>query len=476
MSVLSEPGSGPARHPASVVQHGSVAVSPGAAPGLYVHVPFCARVCPYCDFAVQTGGPRKRDAYVRSLLQEIRCWADREAAPTALAGSASGDASGDPSAVAGHVAEQSRWGAVQAFDSVYLGGGTPSSLALGALEEILAALRGALPVAADAELTLEANPEDINDDRLAAWRSLGVSRLSLGVQSFDAAVLDLLGRSHTPQQATAAIERSMAAGFDAVSLDLIFAVPGQTAASWESSLQRAVDLQPHHISCYELTVHQGTRFFRARRRGDFFEVSNDFKAEQFFLTHRFLAGAGYPAYEVSNFARRPEFRSRHNAKYWDHTAYLGLGPSAHSYDGEHRRWWNERRLVDWQSALDEAGSGVREEETLTAEQRVLEALALGLRTTAGVDLEHMAGRYGIDLRPGNATLVASLAGRGLLERGRGSRLVPTLEGLALADTLAGAFEIPTGPFEIPSGAFEVPARASATDPARSGAVPGADRP
>lgn len=403
-----------------------------AAPGLYVHVPFCARVCPYCDFAVQTGGPRKRDAYVRSLLQEILCWADREAAPAAAAGG------GD-----GHAVEASPWGAVQAFDTVYLGGGTPSSLTLDALGEILAALRGALPIAEDAELTLEANPEDISDHRLAAWRSLGVSRLSVGVQSFDAAALELLGRSHTPRQAIAAIERSMAAGFDTVSLDLIFAVPGQTAASWESSLRQAVELQPHHISCYELTVHQGTRFFRERRRGHFAEVSGDDKAEQFFLVHRFLAEAGYPAYEVSNFARRPEFRSLHNAKYWDHAAYLGLGPSAHSYDGKDKRWWNEPRLTDWQAALDASGSGVRDEETLTAEQGVLEALALGLRTTAGIDLEHMARRYGIDLRPGNAQLVASLTGCGLLESGEGGRLVPTLEGLALADTLAGAFEIPS---------------------------------
>lgn len=451
----------------------------GAAPGLYVHVPFCDRVCPYCDFAVQTGGPRQRDAYLRSLLQEIRCWADRGVGPTGSLGSAGGR---DPEAL--------RWEPGQAFDSVYLGGGTPSSLSLDALEQILAALRGGLPVAEDAELTLEANPEDISDHRLAAWRSLGVSRLSLGVQSFDPAALDLLGRSHTPRQAIAAIERSMAAGFDAVSLDLIFAVPGQTVASWEASLQRAVELRPHHISCYELTVHPGTRFFRARQRGGFLEVSDDHKAEQFFVTHRFLAAAGYPAYEVSNFARRPEFRSRHNAKYWDHTAYLGLGPSAHSYDGRHQRWWNEPRLIDWQSALDGAGSGVLEVETLTPEQRVLEALALGLRTTAGVDLEHMAGLYGIDLRPSNATLVESLAQRGLLEGGSGQRLVPTLEGLALADTLAAAFEIPTGADkastgadkvstradEVPSSAKRASARASGIDATWRGAVLGGNRP
>ncbi len=431
----------PAMLPASVPRHSAAALLPTPAPGLYIHVPFCARVCPYCDFAVQTGGPRKRQTYVQTLLGEIRWWGGGE----------------------------SGWRAAEPFDTLYLGGGTPSSLTADALEQILTAVRQALPMAVEVSITLEANPEEVDDASLAAWRSLGVSRLSLGVQSFDAAVLETLGRSHTPEQATEAVERSTAAGFEAVSLDLIFAVPGKARAMWESSLQRAVELRPHHISCYEFTVHQGTRFFRARQRGHFAEVADDDKAELFFFSHRFLADAGYPAYEVSNFARHPEFRSPHNAKYWSHAPYLGLGPSAHSFDGMHERWWNERRLIDWQNAVGEAGSGVSEAETLTAEQRVLEVLALGLRTTAGVDLEHIVGRYGVDLMPANADLIERLAKRGVIEGGTGARLVPTLDGMAIADTLAGAFEIPTVADEVPAGA-------SGIDAARRGAVLGRDRP
>ncbi len=434
---MSRSSGDPAGRPSSPSTSGSTAASrtaatpPNAAPGLYIHVPFCTRVCPYCDFAVQTGGPKKRQAYVQSLWGEIHGWGNGEgAAATAGAG-------GDSVAAAGP-----RWKVEQPFDTIYLGGGTPSSLSAAALEQILATVREVLSIDDDASITLEANPEDVDDASLDTWHRLGVSRLSLGVQSFDADGLTLLGRSHTPTQATAAIERSMSAGFR-VSVDLIFAVPDQSTASWSATLQRTVDLQPHHISCYELTVHERTRFYRARARGEFAEIADADKAAQFFVTHRFLADAGYPAYEVSNFARRPELRSRHNAKYWDHTPYLGLGPSAHSFDGDNKRWWNERRLSDWQTAVDAGGGATCEEETLRPEQLVLEALALGLRTTAGLDLERLEGRYGIDLRPANVALIDNLIGRGLLEGSAGSRLTPTLEGLAVADTLAATFTIPT---------------------------------
>ena len=434
------PSPGAVDHAASRPSLEPAAAPPPGAPGLYVHVPFCARVCPYCDFAVQTGGPRKRAAYVRSLLQEIRCCADR-----ATASAAPSDRAGSP------VAGEPQCRSARDFDTVYLGGGTPSSLSAAALKEILATVREVLSIDDHASITLEANPEDVDDESLGTWRRLGVTRLSLGVQSFDVAALELLGRSHTPEQATAAAERSIAAGFE-VSLDLIFAVPAQSPESWRATLRHAIELRPHHVSCYELTVHERTRFYRARVRGDFAEVRDDDKAEQFFLTHRLLADAGYPAYEVSNFARAPEYRSRHSAKYWDHTPYLGLGPSAHSFDGNNKRWWNERRLTDWQMALDQRVGATCEEETLTPEQLVLEALALGLRTTVGLDLERMEARYGIDLRLPNAALIESLIGRGLLDDNGGSRLTPTLEGLAMADTLAGAFTIPAaGPNPLRGG-------------------------
>jgi oxygen-independent coproporphyrinogen-3 oxidase len=378
-------------------------------------------VCPYCDFAVQTGGPAKRQGYLDTLRSEIDGWAARVADP----------APGGAAAFSGDLP----------FDTVYLGGGTPSALQPQALDGIVSRLRRRLPLSRNVEITLEANPEDVSDDNLAAWRAIGVTRVSLGVQSFDDAALTLLGRAHTGVRATDAVERALAAGLDAVSLDLIYAVPGQSPARWEQTLRRAVDLQPQHISCYELTVHERTRFFRQRERGELVEVCDDDKAEQFFRTHGFLADAGYPAYEVSNFAAAPEHRSRHNVKYWDHTPYLGLGPSAHSFDGRRERWWNDRRLVDWQSAIDDAGGPAYEVEALAAPQLALEALALGLRTTRGVDLEYVERRCGIDLAAANRELIDRLQRDRLLTRA-GSFLVPTLAGLAVADAVARAFDVP----------------------------------
>ncbi|MCH7826221.1 MAG: radical SAM family heme chaperone HemW [Acidobacteria bacterium] len=400
-------------------------------PGLYIHVPFCARVCPYCDFAVQTGGPKKRSAYVDALVQEMGAWGAR------VRGAATEP--GDP---AGLDANQSApsWTCKSSFDSVYIGGGTPSSLALGALETILAALFEALPIAADCTVSLETNPEDVTGANLAAWRDLGITRLSLGVQSFDDDALGLLGRTHTSVDAIGAVGAALEVGFDVVSLDLIYGVPGQSADGWRATLEQAVSLQPHHISCYELTVHEATRFFDARRRGELVEVADDAKADLFFATHRFLAAAGYPAYEVSNFARQPAYRSRHNRKYWDHSPYLGLGPSAHSFDGASARWWNERRLDGWAAVLDEGFLPIVDTESLSPEQLVLEELALKLRTTAGVDLAGIERRFGVELAGPNAEVVERLKETGLLESDT-ERLVPTLKGLAVADTLASSFEI-----------------------------------
>jgi oxygen-independent coproporphyrinogen-3 oxidase len=406
-----------------------------AGPGLYVHVPFCARVCPYCDFAVQTGGAAKRRDYLQALRHEIEGSAGEVAA--SLGGT---------------------------FDTVYVGGGTPSALPPDALEAILGTLRRCLPVAADAEVSLEANPEDVTSEHLAAWRRLGVSRLSIGVQSFFGPALVSLGRAHSAGQGGEAVRRAVEEGFDSVSLDLIFAVPGGGAEAWELSLQHAVNLQPHHISCYELTLHEGTPLFREHERGRFVDMTGDAKAEQFFFTHEFLADAGYAAYEVSSFARVPAHRSRHNRKYWRHVPYLGLGPSAHSFDGHDRRWWNERRLPDWSAALARGARPVAESETLAPQQLALEALALGLRTTDGVDLERVARRWRIDLLGGNAELIDRLIAEDLLRQGRGSILAPTLRGMAVADSLAAAFEIPApAPAATPAG--ERPAGDGAGAPA-----------
>jgi coproporphyrinogen III oxidase-like Fe-S oxidoreductase len=300
----------------------------------------------------------------------------------------------------------------------------------------------------DTRIFLEANPEDATLAALAAWRSLGVGILSLGIQSFDGANLAFLGRRHRPEEARAGVAAARSAGFDTVSLDLIFGLPGQTPAAWRHDLEEAARLGPDHVSCYQLTVHEGTRFGRLRDRGALAELPEPEQAELFALTHEVLGAAGYEGYEVSNFARAPEHRSRHNRKYWDHTPYLGLGPSAHSFDGR-RRWWNERRLADWQARLARGERPVAGSEELSAEQLALEALMLGLRTRAGIDLAGFRERYGFDLAGNNRDMIERLVGQGLLEPDP-ARLAPTVRGLAVADALARSFEIgPEPPTSVP---------------------------
>jgi oxygen-independent coproporphyrinogen-3 oxidase len=286
---------------------------------------------------------------------------------------------------------------------------------------------------------LEANPEDVTGESAAAWRSLGVSTLSLGVQSFDAAELALLGRRHTPADGRRAVELARQAGFPTVSIDLIYGLPGQEVAAWRRSLEQAVGLGPDHLSCYQLTVHEGTAFGRRRARGQLIELPGPAQAELFALTHSLLADAGYPAYEVSNFARGPEHRSRHNQKYWDHIPYLGLGPSAHSFDGR-RRWWNERQLYPWQTRVLAGERPVAGQEQLSRGQLALEALMLGLRTADGLDLALFGERHQVDLLATNARLIERLMAEGLLLVEFG-RLAPTLRGLAVADSLAASFEL-----------------------------------
>jgi putative oxygen-independent coproporphyrinogen III oxidase len=390
-----------------------------AAPGLYLHIPFCSAVCPYCDFSVLVGGIPARQRFVRHLLAEIAL-----AAPG--------------------------WSEPRPFDTAYLGGGTPSLLEIADLARIVAVCREQLQLTADAWIFLEANPEDVTADACAGWRDLGVRTLSLGVQSFNDDALGFLGRRHTAEQAQAAVEIALAAGFHSVSVDLIFGLPDQTVQAWGRDLETAVALGPEHVSCYQLTIHPRTGFGVRAARGQLSELPDEQQAGLFELTHRVLADAGLPAYEVSNFARSPGHQSRHNRKYWDHTPYLGLGPSAHSFAtagaSAGRRWWNERGTSRWEQQLAAGRRPVEGEETLGAQALATETLMLGLRTTAGVDLDGFADRYGVDLVAANEALVTVLEAEGRLAVRTGSegerRLVPTLAGLAVADGLAAAFAIP----------------------------------
>jgi oxygen-independent coproporphyrinogen-3 oxidase len=349
------------------------------------------------------------------------------------------------------------WSDPRPFDTVYFGGGTPSLLPSEDLGRVLEACRSHLMLATP-WVFLEANPEDVTPGACAGWRGLGVRTLSLGVQSFSDEALRFLGRRHGAEQARAAVGSALAAGFDTVSVDLIFGLPGQAPDAWRRDLETAVALAPGHLSCYQLTVHPRTRFGVSARRGQLSEMPEGEQAVLFELTHQLLADAGYHAYEVSNFARGREHESRHNRKYWDHTPYLGLGPSAHSLDVADagarpaaRRWWNELRTPRWENRVAAGERPVLAEESLGVKELATEAVMLGLRTTAGIDLGAFTGRYEVDLVAANEALVARLEAEGhLVVRAGpdgGRRLVPTASGLGVADGMAAAFDVP-----LPSGA------------------------
>ena len=415
---------------------------PGEPAGLYLHVPFCSAVCPYCDFAVQVGPPALREGFVDALLLEIALWGD--------------------------------WRAP--IDSVYFGGGTPSLLTPSQLGRLLDAVRTHLPVRDDAGVFLEANPEDVDAAALRAWRAAGVSTLSLGVQSFDDRELRFLGRRHDAARAREAVARSVSAGFECVSVDLLFGLPGQAADTLRASLASAVATRPAHLSCYQLTVHEGTAFGRRRARGRFTEMAEDEQAERHALVHDFLGARGWEAYEVSNFARAPRYRSRHNVKYWRHVPYLGLGPSAHSFDGA-RRWWNHRALAPYRAALRAGERPVAGGERLTRDELALEALMFGLRSVEGIDLEGFRRRFAVDLIARNRPLVEACRSAGHLRIARG-RLVPSASGLAVADALAARFEVDGAPHppraRPPRSATDTHAPSPASGSRRSGEASSAD--
>ncbi len=378
--------------------------------GLYLHIPFCSAICPYCDFAVRVGRREKRKRFVDTLLLEIASHAGSPFAPV---------------------------------DTVYFGGGTPSILEPGDLERLLFGVRRTFrpaPLPGGTRIYLEANPEDVEEASLETWRRLGVGTLSLGVQSFDDDELRFLGRRHDAAASRRAVELALAAGFESVSVDLIYGLPGQDAAAWRRDLEQAAALGPDHLSCYELEVHRRTTFGKRRARGELLELPDAEQAELFLITHRHLAAAGYDGYEVSNFARSPRHRSRHNAKYWRHAPYLGLGPSAHSFDGHRRRWWNQRLLARWERAVRSGDRPLEGSETLGDSDLALETIMLALRTAEGIDLARFEQRFGLDLVARNQARIERAIDGGLLRQEDG-RLVPTLEGLAVADGLAASFEV-----------------------------------
>lgn len=321
--------------------------------GLYFHIPFCKRICAYCDF-YKSADLRRMDEVLAAMHAEL------ERQRSYLSG--------------------------EAVRTRYFGGGTPSLCTPKQIGELLIHAAGLFDCTAAEETTLEANPDDLTGPYLDAMRRAGVDRLSIGIQSFDDACLRLMNRRHTAAEAAEAVKRARAAGFGNLTIDLIFGVPGYGGDSLRRTLDTALELRPEHISAYHLTVEPDTAFGRRAARGDFVPVGEQVSEEEFLLVHETLTEAGYEHYEVSNFAL-PGRRARHNAAYWHGEKYLGIGPAAHSYDGRERHW-NA-------SSLDRyLGGEAPECEVLSDRDRLNEYLLTRLRTAEGIDLGEAERLFG----------------------------------------------------------------------------------
>ena len=359
--------------------------------GLYVHIPFCRSRCVYCDFYSQTD------------FSPVPVWLEAVKREARL--------------------HKERFGS---FDSLYLGGGTPTTLTPFHLGDLVQFLFKEFPFQEDLEFTVEANPDDLSRDYVGFLKGLGVNRVSVGAQSLDDEELAFLRRRHSAEQAEKAVRRLKEAEFDVLSADLIYALPGRTEKDWLRTLQRALDLSLDHLSCYQLTFEAKSPLGALLRRGEVRKPGTETERRLFLATSSLLEQEGYLHYEISNFARQGR-QCRHNLKYWDGSPYLGLGPSAHSFDGR-TRWWNTRSIHRYMERVIGGRSPVSGKEILSEEKRSMEYLLLGFRTTLGVDVDKINNNNNLD------ALFKQLMESGLAVLKDG-RLVPTREGFLHADAL-----------------------------------------
>ncbi|MCK5572369.1 MAG: radical SAM family heme chaperone HemW, partial [Bacteroidetes bacterium] len=351
---------------------------------LYLHIPFCERKCNYCDF-YSVEAPSLMDRFLDALVSEMSLYSSHARGVS--------------------------------METIYLGGGTPSLMSVPALEKVLGHVRRTFQTTHDCEVTLEVNPGTVSREKLVGYRSLGVSRLSIGVQSFHDDELKFLSRIHSAREAEDAIEVARSAGFDNVSLDLIFALPGQTLERWERGLAHALRFEPEHISAYSLVVEDDTPLDRSVRSGEVIPSSLETEARMLEFTMQYLGAREYDHYEVSNYARQG-YRSRHNYSYWSHQNYLGLGPSAHSFwrspdSPSATRWWNVSDLWDYIQQVERGSHPISSEEAVPKRSLINERIFLGLRSD-GLDLRRLKRDFQCDLDVLRRDALRSLLDEGLM--------------------------------------------------------------
>lgn len=359
--------------------------------GIYIHIPFCVRKCPYCDFNSIAVKSLPEERYVNALVDEIRSRAEE---------------------FKGH-----------AVETIYLGGGTPSLFSPSSISKILDEVTGHFTVTDDAEITIEANPNTVDHKKLSAFHALGINRLSLGVQSFNDDLLKVLGRIHTAPEAIVVFDQARAVGFENIGIDLIFGIPFQTIEDLGADLHQAITLHPEHISAYQLHLEEGTPLYQGVARGELVLPSEELQAEMFETAWAKLGEVGYEHYEVSNFAL-PGFGSRHNQRYWEGQEYLGIGAGAHSFlkSGWGTRWSN----INDPLLYMERSEKTEFEESLKKEEAIEEAIFLGLRRKEGIDIKRFEERFGLTLHPHLPPL------QGLVKEEAG-HLMLTPQGLLLSN-------------------------------------------
>ncbi|MCH2513085.1 MAG: radical SAM family heme chaperone HemW [Dehalococcoidia bacterium] len=375
-------------------------VVPASGMGLYVHVPFCKTKCPYCDFNTYQGIENLMEPFLPALTTEVECWGETLDHP--------------------------------AVKSVFFGGGTPSYLPPGYIEKILASIQESFKVDPAAEITIEANPGDLDEAACAGILAQGVNRLSIGVQSLDNGLLNLLGRRHQASEAVQAFEAARQAGFDNVNLDLMYGLPNQSMDQWRQTLDALAELAPEHISLYALTLEEGTPMHRWAEEGKIPEPDPDLAADMYLYARESLASAGYHHYEISNWSL-PGRACEHNVVYWENGPYLGVGPGAHSRLGDYRFWtilsprdynnkaaaWADAGVMPVNELVEDALQAVptlEGWEHLSQEITCSETMFLGLRLLDGLRLSKASARAGVDLAKKFQAPIQECIQLGLLEQ------------------------------------------------------------
>ena len=372
--------------------------------GIYVHIPYCVRKCPYCDF-YSSVDLSSIPVFLESLKREME-----------MVG-----------------------GTDQVYDTLYIGGGTPSVIEAEGIAQIIETAHRHFTIRADLETTLEVNPGTISRQSLAKYRRAGINRLNIGVQSFHGNNLYFLGRIHSVAEVTSSIGWARQAGFDNIGLDLIYGLPGQDKKNWLDDLNRALETETEHLACYMLTCESGTPLSRDVNTGRIRMPADGNVRELFDATIDFLATHGFLQYEISNFARKmadgsASRYSRHNQKYWSFAPYIGLGPSAHSFITP-QRYWNHKSIEDYVRQIKAGQAPIAEKEKLTREQMVMEAIYLGLRTTRGIDLDGFEKMTAINFIKTFEGKIIELEKDGLLKL-TNTHCALTPKGMAYLDSIA----------------------------------------